>query len=207
MRRDFAESFSLSFHPILIGFYSLLFVFVLPVFEVQALGIHLLSYIGILVFVTTVAFPVFSLLMLRKQKIISSLSMPQRQERGIAYLLNFTYYGITAYMLFRMNFIPLLIPLLIAISAMGNLVLFFFNLWIKVSAHALAMGSLTMLIIALTHFYDLRLIVPLTVVALLSLIVILSRHYLKMHTYSELILGYVLGILVCYGVFWVGFGF
>jgi membrane-associated phospholipid phosphatase len=200
MKRDFAESFSISFHPLLVPFYSLLFIFVLPIFEVKALGPQFQLFIIILVGITTVLLPATSMYYLKRQNIISSLKVEKRAERNIPYIMMLAYYSVASIILFRVDSIPLIIPLIIIIAGVGSLFLFLINLRIKASAHAFGMGSLGSLLLLLMYFYELNLLLPLAVVILLSIIVIISRYYLKAHTIIELILGYLLGAITSFGI-------
>jgi len=196
MKKELAESFSLSFHPLFVAFYSVLFVFVLPIFEIQSLGSQFTISISILAFTTTVLLPIFSMMMLKRQNIISSFRIEKREERLIPYLLIFTYYAITAYMMYRIDYIPIIVVILFAIPAVSAIVLAAFNFIIKVSAHALSIASVITLMVIIMYYYDLKLIVPIIVTFVLSIIVVISRHYLKAHTWLELILGYILGIII-----------
>lgn len=196
MKKELAESFSLSFHPVFVAFYSVLFIFVLPIFEIQSLGSRFAISISILAFTTTVLLPAFSMMMLKRQKIISSFRIEKREERLIPYFLIFTYYGITGYMLYRIDFVPILVVLLFAIPATAAIVLAGFNFMLKVSAHALSISSVNAMLVLLMYYYDLKLIIPIVVTFVLSIIVVISRHYLKAHTLIELVLGYFLGIII-----------
>ncbi len=196
MKKELAESFSLSFHPLLIGFYSIVFVFVLPIFEIQSLGSRFILSITIMAFITTVLLPIISIYMLKKQGIISNIKIEKREERSIPYLLLFSYYAITAFMIYRISFVPILVPLLFAIPAIAAITLAIINLIIKISAHALSISSLNTLLVILKYHYDLKLNIPIVVVFVLSLIIVISRKYLRAHTWIELLLGYLLGIAI-----------
>jgi len=200
MRRDLAESFSLSFHPLFIPFYSLLFLFVLPIFEVQTLGSRFQVSLLVLVGLMTIALPIFSMRMLKKNRIITSFFLESKEERIIPYALTTTYFAITTFMLFRVDFIPIVVPLIFVIPTIGNLALLLINFKIKVSAHAMGMGGLNSIIFIISLAYDLSLNTPLVVVMILSIIVVLSRYYLKAHTLTELFIGYFTGIFISLGM-------
>ncbi len=196
MRRDLAESFSLSFHPLFIPFYSLLFLFVLPIFEVQTLGPRFQVSLAIMVGLMTIGLPIFSIRMLKKYKAINSFLLETREERVVPYILTSTYFALTTFMLYRIDFIPIIIPLIFAIPTIANIFLLLINFKIKVSAHATGMGGLNAIIFFLGLAYDINLDITLAVVLLLSIIVIISRHYLKSHNWTELIIGYFSGLVI-----------
>jgi len=204
LKKDFAESFSLSFHPLFIPFYSLLFIFVLPIFQVQALGFAMQISLMIVVSLSTVILPMGSMYYLKKKKVISSYQIPLRGERTTPYLYNTIYFAATAFMLYRIDFIPVLIPLIFAIPAVVILLLLVLNFWIKISAHAAGMGSLNAILYVLMHIYYLDLTVALNISLILSFIVLMSRKYIKAHSMLELIIGYIIGgavsLIIGFGV-------
>lgn len=204
MKKEFAESFSLSLHPLFVAFYSVLFVFVLPIFEIQSLGSQFAISIIILAFTTTLLLPIFSMLMLKRQNIISSFHIERREERLIPYTLIFLYFSITGYMLYSIDYIPKIIVLLFAIPAVAALTLAASNFILKVSAHALSMASVNTLMVIIMYYYDLKLIIPIIVTFMLSIIVVVSRHYIKAHNWLELIVGYFLGIVISLAVGYFG---
>ena len=203
MRKDLAESFSLSFHPIFVTFYIVLFIFVMPIFTVQSLGSNALLSILVLITISTVILPMGSMYYLKRKGIIQSFEMHNKNERATPYIYTAIYYSITAYMLFRIDFIPVLIPLILAIPTIVIIILLVLNTKLKVSAHAAGMGSLNAIIYVLMQTYYIDLWIPLFVSFVLSAFVLLSRKYLKAHSYLELVLGFMVGGLVSLGVgFW-----
>ena len=127
IKQDFAESFSLSFHPLLIPFYSLMFVFVLPIFEVQALGLSFQISILVITALSTIILPLASMFILRNQNSISSFAIPERKERSKPYIFTMIFFGITAYMLGRISFIPSIIPLVLFIPVLSIFTLLLIN--------------------------------------------------------------------------------
>ena len=196
MRKYLAESFSLSFHPLFVTFYIVLFIFVMPIFTIQSLGSNVLLFILTLIAISTVILPMGSMYYLKKKRIIQSYEMHNRNERTTPYIYTVLYYVITSYMLYRIDFIPVLIPLILAIPAIVIIALLLLNTKLKVSAHAAAMGSLNAIIYVLMEKYYIDLLIPLIVSLGLSIIVIFSRKYLKAHSWLELILGFLVGILI-----------
>ena len=196
LKKDFAESFSLSFHPLFIPFYTLMFIFVLPIFQVQTLGRAMQLSILIIVSLSTIILPLGSLFYLKKKKVISSIKIPNRSERTTPYVYTIIYFAAAAFMLYRIDFIPLLIPIVLIIPAVVISLLLIFNFWIKISAHAAGMGSLNAIIYVLMHVYYLDLAIAFNISLLLAFIIIISRKYLKSHSYLELILGYSVGGIV-----------
>ena len=203
MRKDLAESFSLSFHPIFVTFYIVLFIFVMPIFTIQSLGSSALLSILVLIAISTVILPIGSMYYLKRKGIIQSFEMHNKNERATPYIYTAIYYATTAYMLYRIDFIPKLIPLILIIPAVVIIMLLVLNTKLKVSAHAAGMGSLNAIIYVLMQIYYIDLWIPLFVSFVLSFSVLFSRKYLKAHSYLELLLGYMIGGIVSLGIgFW-----
>lgn len=196
MRKDIADGFSLSFHPILIPFYTLLFVFALPLFQVQALGMSMQISLLIIAGLSTVILPIVSMYFLKRKGVISSFKMPIKEERTIPYLYSIVYYSITAFMLQRIEIIPIIIPLIFAIPAIIIAIIAVLNTFLKVSAHGAGMGGLLSMLILIQYNYNIDLLIPIIISSVLSFIVILSRKYLKAHSWLELILGLTLSITI-----------
>ncbi len=198
MKKYFAESFSFSFHPLFVTFYTILFIFVLPIFNIQTLGSTMLLSILTLIAISTVVLPMGSMYYFMRKGIIKSYEMQNRAERTTPYIYTIIYYGITAYMLNRIDFMPILIPLVLVIPAVVIMLLLVINLKIKISAHAAGMGSLNAIIYVLMQIYYIDLWIPLLVSIVLSIIVLFSRKYLKAHSWLELIIGFVVGSGITY---------
>ena len=196
MRKELAESFSLSFHPLLVSFYGLIFLFVLPLFEINALGTSFAWSVASISFFITIVMPIVSLFLLKKQGFISSYYLENRKERFLPYFFTFCYYSFVTILFYRIQNVPAVLPLSMGVPAFASLVLFLYNFKLKVSAHAMAMGGLGGMLSVVNHFYDLNLWIPLGVILLLSIILILSRLYLKAHSIAELVLGFFSGIFI-----------
>ncbi len=204
MKKYLAESFSLSFHPLFLPFYIMLFAFVLPIFEVQTLGSSLQFYILIIVGLATVLLPIASMVYFKKKGIISSFEMQNKDERTTPYIYTIIHYGIITYLFYSIDIFPVLIPLLMAIPTLIIITLLILNTQLKVSAHSAGMGSLNAILFVLMQTYYLDILIPLLVSLLLSIIVIASRKYLKAHSWSEIIIGYAVGITVTSGLaYWI----
>ncbi len=191
--KDFADSFSLSFHPMIIPFYTLIFIFILPIFQIQAMGKAMQISILVIAGLSTIVMPIVSMYFLKKKKIISSYKLENKNERFTPYIYTTIYYGITTYMLHRIELLPDIVPLIFAIPTVVIILLIILNFRIKASAHAAGMGSINAIIYVLMHVYSLDLILAFQVSFILTFLVIISRKYLNAHSWAELIIGYIIG--------------
>jgi hypothetical protein len=197
MKHTIAEGFSISFHPLLIPFYSLLFMMVMPIFEIKALGSSFQLYLLVMIALTTILLPLFSLYFMKKQQLISSYTINDRRERNLPYISVMMYHGLSAYLLFKISIIPIIIPFTLGVASGSALLLLLFNWRIKVSAHAAGMGSLIGLLVLIQHFYHVPLKVSIAVAIVLTALILWSRWFLKAHRLAELVLGLAIGLSVC----------
>lgn len=156
--------------------------------------------------ITCMILPIVSMVVMWKVKLISSLHMDNRMERIgpyiammvflIWYYLNIDLYGVAP--VFRLYILGSIISLILV---------FVFNLFMKVSLHAAGVAGVVInLLIAKQRFGYSSLILHfgqsdyqwsfqnMLIIALLILfIVLLSRYYLRKHTLTELLGGLILG--------------
>lgn len=201
--RFFCQLLSFVFHPIFIFPYVyIILAWVNPqLFGQTSLenvmqGDTLFLFLRILF--TMVIIPVLALLMMRGLKMISSITLPERQERigpyiavGLSYIISFV----------QINGL-IIIPVLVKVFVLGTTIALFtsfiFNLFVKVSLHAVGMGGmLSMTFMSLLSVYVLSeehlYILPL--VALLAGLVGTARRLLNAHEAREVYMGYYIGFL------------
>ncbi len=92
-------------------------------------------------------------------------------------------------------------------SLASIIISFFWNNFMKVSAHANGMGSLLGVVIGLLFLSNRNIELLLFIVLLLSGAVLSSRLYLKAHTQKEVWFGYFLGFFTQLIAFAIFFGF
>ncbi len=209
MLRLFAHIVSIVCHPLLILTYMLL---ILLVVNPYLFGVH---HVGenkkfiLLIFLSTFIIPAFAVVMMRALGMIESLQMQSRQERIAPYIVT----GILYMWLFQNMLnnpeIPMAFKVAVLGATIGLFVAFFFNLFTKVSMHALGMGGLlgmtilTMLLFSYGSFVvslgvfgrlEMSTSALLVVVILLCGVVGTSRLLLKAHTLQDMYAGFIIGL-------------
>lgn len=200
--RLFSRAISLVFHPVFLNFYVVvLFLFVHP-YTASKMNMNArLLHMAILI-VNMVILPLLLMLFLEKRKIITSLQLPLREERGMVFLMLFVLFGITAYQMFEQEFSYLLVSYLAAIS-LGLLILYFINLKTKISMHAVAASSVVGAFVYLMFFEsNNNYLYYLCFFILLSGLIGSARLYLKAHSPRQIWLGYTTGFLITITVLW-----
>jgi len=142
----------------------------------------------------TAAAPGLSLIMLKVNKTISSLSLENKEERalpiGIMLFYCIELYGVMAYQEGH-------VPAILKAMAIGGVASSLIALWItkiyKISLHGLGVGALAGFIFSYyldMEFFHIELLYFSIGVGAVTLF---ARYYLEKHTLSQLFLGYLLG--------------
>jgi len=195
-----AKFVSYFFHPInfsIIG--AVLFFLFIPkfIFKPQEYTILIVIFIG------SYVFPVLLLILLKRFRMIESFHMVTIEERKFPTLLFISISYIIGNWLFKLALVDIL-----ALSFFGyglclifSYILFYFRL--KISLHTAALGGLLGFLIYFSYHYKINIIPLLAVLFILSGVIASARLLLKAHKITEIILGFVLGILSQFLVFWI----
>ena len=202
--KQIAHFFSWVFLPLFTPMYALFIVFFIPTqpknfylyeslyhYPAQIKTLYLLLF---LVFV--VLAPGMSLLVLRYNKSISSLSLEKREERKTPIAIMF-FYSIVLYLFLIFQEDATFIPKALKGMALGGGIAigiaYLANKYEKISLHGLGVGALLGFLYAYflgLETYDLSILIVAIMVGALTLS---ARLYLKCHTLKQIGLGYMLG--------------
>ncbi len=199
------------FHPLFMPTNGMILVFYLgkiPGFNLYSTDSDktvALFTISILFLATCIA-PLLIALALKKLKIISSLKMPNREERSIPFLLTcFCYFGAYYYLRYEQE-LPLngLIFYFIFFGMFATLLGFVVTLFWKISIHMIGIGGITGILSFLSKFNQDVLLYPLSVSFLIAGLIGFSRLRLKAHNAKQLIAGFCLGFCCeLFGIFYL----
>ena len=202
--RKFINLFSYLFHPLFIGLYGVLFFFVLEGkwFQSQEIYFYLLQ-VGIL----TVLIPVTIFYLLLSLGKITSFQIATINERKFPLIINCLLFSVlikTSLTIAAMP--PLFFYFLGAILASIICLLgLFFNK--KISLHTVGVTSLTAFLVGLSMHLQINIIATICFLILSIGLVFTSRILLKAHSYTELWVGFLVGLItqLSLWIFWVGF--
>ena len=207
-----ANVISIITHPIFIVIYSFLIYFEMDTFLNKMLMIAapntywlLFSFLTMMV----VLFPLISIYLMYKNKVITSYSMPYRKERLPVLFFMITYYSMTYY-IFRnwnetlLNLLSPYLSFLFATLILLIILLLITTLW-KISLHTasiagLSGGLMAELAVASEVSNSTVIVVINSIILLLLGVVSFARFYLKAHTFMQTIAGLVLGFSVMFTV-------
>ncbi len=148
--------------------------------------------------------PGISIIIMRRSGFITTIEMEKKEERNIPILVMLTYCLILYFWIFikvgDSSMVPKFILSLPISGVFVTLAFFFLNKWRKLSIHAAAAGIVVGYILAYILYQTQFELWMLTASILVSGIIMSARVYLKKHTVTEVLLGWVVGCLLTFGV-------
>jgi hypothetical protein len=146
----------------------------------------------ILVLITTFILPALTVLMLWRRRYVTSLDMRNRRERNWPYIFALAYY-LLGWMLLRKLPLPSLFGNIIMGASVAILVAFVINLKWKISIHMTGIGGLAGMFYGFAMIYNLPVLLPLMVLAVVAGLTGSARLALQIHTPSQVYAGFILG--------------
>lgn len=198
------------FHPIFILNYVLvLLYFVNPyLFGLQDNRQKGLVFFSI--FMLSVFFPLFTILILKVLGIVKSYDMKDRQERVIPLLVTSIFY-LWLYVNIKQNsIVPTAFTIFVLGSTISIFMAFFINNFSKISLHAVGMGGLVIVVLLIRNYfsydvfhlnfgalgkYSINMDLILIVAIIFAGLVGSARLFLHAHKPSDVYGGYLVGIL------------
>jgi len=202
--KQLSKLLSWLFLPLFTPIYGLLIVLYLPVQSssfVASESLYMLEpsvkMLFLLLFVVFIVLaPGLSLIVLRLNKSISSLEMESKEERltPIAIMI---FYCIVLYLflIFQAHsaLIPSLLKAMVLGGAIASIIAYFITKKSKISLHGIGMGALLGFIYMFALTLEQPPLIVLSTVVLAGGLVLTARLFLKLHTLSQVSLGYFLG--------------
>ena len=192
MERKIATLLSYLFHPLWMPLYMCLLLFVLQQQSITLIAISAWIYVGVIVFINTILLPVSLIWMLKRQKIIQSLSLDRKEERIYPFFITAIFYFTTWYIFNSFQVFPFL-SLIFIISMVLVMTAATISLFWKISIHSMSMGAMSTAVLYLTLAHYIGSPWPVYSVIFLSGWVGFSRLKLQAHTAPQVYVGYALG--------------
>jgi hypothetical protein len=192
-----AHIFSVVFHPLFIPFYVV--AFLIKFHPSYFSGFSFYSKFEILrsVFVNTILFPAFALLVMKGLGFVKSVFLHTQQDRIGPYLANMIFYFWMARVFF--NYTPELTPVMASFMTgvfLTTAIALIANIFYKISMHAIGCGGMLGIFIIIMFSNSMLMTWPLSIALLISGLACTSRLIVNNHTPKEIYLGLAVG-LVC----------
>ncbi len=202
--KTFSNFISVIFHPLLMTTYGCLIVFfALKESVFSALTpLKLKLIITSIIFVVTFVLPALNLYLLYKLNYISSIKIENRRERIFPLVITSIFYFGLYYLLIDLNIWPT-IKLFVFGAGICILLAGIIHFWWQISAHMIGIGGLTGALIALCYFTQLPILFFISGSIFLGGIIGFSRLYLNAHNQSQIYMGFTLGALVQFLLFFM----
>jgi hypothetical protein len=194
--RFFAQLFSVVFHPLFIPFYVITFLINYHPSYFSGFSFYSKFEIMISVFVNTIIFPAFALLVMKGLGFVKSILLHTQQDRIGPYLANMIFYFWMARVFF--NFKPDLTPVLAVFMTgvfLTTAVALIANIFSKISMHAIGCGGMLGIFIIIMNSNSMLMTWPLSIALLITGLVCTSRLIVSNHTPKEIYLGLAVGLI------------
>lgn len=195
----FYKFISYLFHPVFIPFFGTCLYFSIFQHIENAYQVELiLTYI----FLGTVMVPILFLWLLKYFKLIQNFQIPTVRERRLPLLFFLLVSFLATKLLSSYRILPDLTIMFIGITFISLIAYLFISFQFKISLHAISIGGVIGVILALSKLYNMNLILLISTLFIIAGIILTSRLKLKAHSNLEVYLGFLTGIILQYGIFY-----
>jgi hypothetical protein len=153
--------------------------------------------IYLIVLLSTVVFPSVNILLLKWYGVVSSLSMPIREERVIPFISTLLFF-VMGYYLLRKGSLPTAVYSIYLGCAVALLLLIFINSKWKISVHSAAIGGVIGAFLALFQLHHFTNFFLLGILILCAGTSLTARLALNAHTPSQVYVGLLLGMITMF---------
>lgn len=197
-----ARLFSVVFHPLFVPTLGMMLLFRMDTYIHFAVPGQAKRFIMVIIFINTALAPALAILLLKRTGLIRDLLLDDRSERLFPLLVSSLLFFLTYYLLRQVS-----LPSLIYYYMMGATLTVITSLLItfrwKISIHMMSMGGYTGFLIATALFLKLDISWLIALLFLVSGVVGASRLRLQAHTPLQVYAGYLCGIAVMLGLFFL----
>lgn len=187
-----AQFISVVFHPILLPTWMFLIFIVTGICQVS----HIKAEICLsIIFGTTFILPAITLLILKRFKVIESITMEKRSDRFIPLFVMVVFIYATSRFFNGLSALALYNFYLIC-NLMLCVVVFWINLFWKISMHGIGWGAFAATLFIMSTMSSILYLPFFILSIIISGIVTSARLYLKSHNESQVYVGFIVGFVV-----------
>ena len=187
-----AQFISVIFHPILLPTWMFLIFTTSGICKISLINIEICLAV---IFGTTFILPMSFILILKKFKVIESLTMEKREDRFIPIFAVVIFLFATSRFFNGINALALYNFYLIC-NLILCVIVFWINFWWKISMHEIGWGALCAILFILSTASS-KIFLPYLIAGfILSGIVGSARLYLKSHSNSQIYAGFAVGFII-----------
>jgi hypothetical protein len=195
--RGMAHVVSFVFHPVFMPVVMAMLIYQISPAGFAGMSAKQLGLAFISIAVSTVLFPLFSILLMKPLGFISSYKMPSARERTIPLMATMIFYFWISHVFNNMaGAVPQVLKVLLLGNFWGIIVVFIVNIFTRVSMHTSAAGGMLGILFVLLITGSANMILPLFIALVVSGLIGTSRLILGAHQRGDVWLGYIIGIVV-----------
>lgn len=150
-----------------------------------------------MVSILTVAFPLVSMLLLLRSKVITDLQLPSREERIIPFTMMLIYYGMTYFVLRQTHLHPVALSVFLGILISMALTILITLKW-KISIHMVGIGGAIGAASGVSAIHALPLLPVIALLIVLAGVIGTARLIAGGHSHAQVYAGAFLGWLATY---------
>lgn len=200
--RGFAHVISFLFHPAFMPIVMSLVIYKLAPQGFAGIDEKHRGLLFISITVSTVIFPLFSILLMKPLGFISSYTMPTARERTIPLMATMIFYFWMSHVLNSMaGIVPTQLKVLMLGNFWGIILVFLANIFTRVSMHTAAAGGMIGILTVLLIDNSANMIIPLFIALVIAGIIGSARLILGAHQRGDIWLGYIIGVIVQLGAY------
>lgn len=194
MQSKIAKIISYLFHPLLMPTYAFLALFNIKAYFSLIIPMEGKIRILLLIFIVTFIFPVMVILFFRSTNVIRSLYQLSRQERKFPYVTTIAFYLMAYYLLKNVQISPIFHYFTFGATVL-SMAVFVVNFFWKISAHMIAIGGITGMLLGLAFTGIVGNPYLVVVSVFIAGIIGFARLQLKGNTHAQIYSGFLLGVL------------
>ncbi len=200
--RGVANVISVIFHPVFMPVIMSLVIYKLAPAGFAGLQPKQLGLMLISIAVSTVLFPLFSILLMKPLGFIDSYRMPTAKERTIPLMVIMIFYFWISHVFNNMaGVVPLALKVLLLGNFWGIIIVFLVNIFTRVSMHTSAAGGMIGIVAVLLIISPANMILPFFAALITAGIIGSARMVLGAHQRGDVWLGYIIGVIVQLGAY------
>jgi hypothetical protein len=193
--RFFAYFFSILFHPLLISSYVFAFLIYLHPAAFEGVDTHTKNLRMFSMVLFTIFFPAVSLFLAWRLKLIKNLSLENRQDRLVGFIVTMFFYFWASYVFRNLPDVPSVAAHFVLGTFLAVCGAWMCTIFYKVSLHAVAMGGLISFFILFGQVDPYVSGLYLVLSILICGLVCSSRLILGAHNRFEMVTGFIVGII------------
>jgi len=173
-------------------FYAIVLIMNLNTYISYSISTQVQRIIITLVFITTMALPVITAVLLLQKGMIRTLEMESASERRLPFITTAVYYLICFYLLWQLP-VPRLLSMMLLAATATIFIAFFFTFRWKVSIHMIGIGGLTGVLFGLSQILNINLVHLIIGSFIISGLLGTARLILGAHTPQQVYTGFFFG--------------